>query len=142
MSEQDIFDNYLRTKKIRQSEQRSRILSVFLKTEKHVSMADLYDLVRQYDSGIGYATVYRAMKVICESGLGREVDFGDGVMRFEHAYGHKHHDHLICVECGKVIEAVNPEIEKLQEKMASEHGLTPISHNLQIFGICKECAGK
>ncbi|MGA2140804.1 MAG: transcriptional repressor [Brevinematales bacterium] len=141
MDAQIIFDKYLKDKGIRQSEQRQKILDVFLDVEKHVTMADLYDLVRLKDKNIGYATVYRAMRVICDSGLGREVDFGDGIMRFEHSYGHAHHDHLICVECGKVIEAMDPDIEKLQEKLATTHGLKPISHSLQIFGICSDCKG-
>jgi Fur family ferric uptake transcriptional regulator len=140
MEAKEIFNKYIKDKGIRQSEQRQKILDVFLNVENHVTMADLYDLVRKLDKNIGYATVYRAMKVICDSSLGREVNFGDGIMRYEHSYGHDHHDHLICVECGKVIEAMDPDIEKLQEKMAIKHGLKPISHNLQIFGICKECS--
>ncbi len=142
MEAQDVFEKHLKEKGIRQSGQRQKILGVFLAAEKHVTMADLYELVRKQNPGIGYATVYRAMKVICGSGLAREVDFGDGIMRFEHNYGHEHHDHLLCVKCGKVIEALCPELEQLQDKMAKEYGLTPVSHCLQIFGICKDCAEK
>ncbi len=136
-----VFGQYLRDKGVRRSDQREHILNVFLKTEKHLTMADLYGIVRKKYPKIGYATVYRAMKVICDAGLASEVDFGDGVARFEHKYGHEHHDHLVCLECGTFIEAVEPKIEKLQEDMARKHKFTAMSHKLQIFGTCRRCKG-
>ncbi len=105
-------------------------------------MADLYSLVRKKYPKNGYATVYRAMKVICDAGLAGEAGLGDGTARFEHKYGHGHHDHLICLECGRFIEAVEPKIEKLQENLARKHRFTAMSHKLQIFGFCKQCNGK
>ncbi len=127
---------------IRRSEQREHILDVFLKTDRHLTMADLYGIVRGKYPKIGYATVYRAMKVICDAGIAREIDFGDGIARFEHKYDHDHHDHLICLKCGKFIEAVEPRIEKLQESMARKHKFTATSHKMQIFGFCKQCNGR
>ena len=141
-SPQAVLNGYVRDKGIRQSEQRAKVLDVFLKTERHLSVAEIYELVRKKYSTIGYATVYRAMKVICEAGLAREVDFGDGASRYEHKYGHEHHDHMICLKCGKFIEVMSPAIEKLQEKMAQGHGFTPVRHKMQIFGICKKCKVK
>ena len=83
---------YLKDKGIRTSKQREHVLDVFLKAEKHLTMAGLYEIVRKKHPSIGYATVYRAMKVICDAGLAREVNFGQGGSRFEHEYGHEHHD--------------------------------------------------
>jgi Fur family transcriptional regulator, ferric uptake regulator len=137
-----IFNQYLKENGIHYSEQRHSILHIFLKSKKHLTTAELYELVREKHPKVGYATVYRAMKVICKSGLGEEIDFGDGVKRYEHKYGHKHHDHLICLRCGKCIEVVNLAIEALQRELAREHAFTIKSHNMQIFGVCKECKAK
>lgn len=138
-SAKDVFAAYLRIKGIRQSHQRDCILGVFLSTEKHLSALELYALVNKKHPGIGYATVYRAMKTICDAGLADEVDFGDGVARFEHKYGHEHHDHLICTKCGRYIEVIDSQIEKLQDKLADKHGFSPIKHKMEIFGVCKNC---
>ena len=138
----DIFNQHLKDKGIRHSEQRRYIVDIFLKTERHLTTADLYELVRKKHRNIGYATVYRTMKLISSAGLAEEVNFGDGMVRFEHKYGHEHHDHLICLKCGRFIEAMKPEIEKLQQELSREHGFTPMSHKLQIFGVCKECKAK
>ena len=136
-----IFDEFIRTKGLRHTAQRDTILAVFLATEKHVSAEELYKLVRKKDSSIGYTTVYRTMKLLSESGLCGETEFGDGVLRFEHKYGHEHHDHLICVKCGKFIEAADPEIERLQENMVKRHGFKSLKHKLEVFGICRKCLG-
>lgn len=140
-SPKDVFDQYLRNENIRHSGQRELVLDVFLRTEKHLTAVELYELVRKKYPKIGYATVYRAMKVICAAGLAEEIDFADGAKRFEHKYGHEHHDHLICLKCGRFVEVIKPEIEKLQEKLARKHGFTLKRHKMHLFGVCGECGG-
>lgn len=135
-----ILDEFVKAKGLRHTPQREKILDVFLSTERHVSCEELYKLVRKKYQGIGYTTVYRTMKLFSESGLCGETDFGDGVLRFEHKYGHEHHDHLICVKCGAFIEVMNPKIEKLQDTLARAHSFTPTKHKLEIFGVCRKCA--
>ena len=137
-----VFEAYRRKKGIRFSRQRRYVLDIFLSTEKHVTTAELYDLVRREHPKISHTTVYRALKVICGAGVARKVAFGDGVTRFEHDYGHEHHDHLVCLECGRFIETVSPAIEKHQERMAKKHGFEVMSHRLQIFGFCRKCRKK
>jgi Fur family transcriptional regulator, ferric uptake regulator len=134
-----ILKNYIKDKGIRKSSQREYILGIFLKTEKHLTSFELYDLVKKKYSSIGYATVYRALKVFCESGIAEEIDIGDGSKRYEHKYGHEHHDHLICMKCGRFIEFINPEIEKIQERVADDYHFTVLNHKLQILGICNDC---
>ncbi len=134
-----IFDAFIRSKGHRHTVQRERVLKTFLATESHVSVEELCKLVKKQDKTIGYTTVYRAMKLFSESGLCGEVDFGDGTIRFEHKYGHEHHDHLICIKCGNFVEVVKPQIEQLQENLAKAHGFITVGHKLQIFGICKKC---
>jgi len=138
-SPKTVFRQYLKNKSMLHSTQREQILDIFLKTEKHVTVDELHMRARKKNPRIGLATVYRAMKIICNAGLAREVYFGDGVRRFEHEYGHKHHDHLVCTQCGRVIEVLSPEIEKMQEKLAKKHNFTPSSHKMKIFGTCGKC---
>lgn len=139
---EQILNKYLKEKGIRQSKERTKVLEVFLNTERHLTANELYEILRKKYPKIGYATVYRAMKVITGAGLAEEIEFGDGAKRYEHKYGHEHHDHLICVECGKFVEAMNPEIEKLQKKLASIHEFTLLRHKMHLFGVCKNCSRK
>ncbi len=139
---ENILDEFIKEKGIKKSSQRNIILNVFLNTEKHLSIQELCDLVKKNNPEIGPATVYRAIKIICESGIAEEIDIGDGVKRYEHKYGHQHHDHMICVKCNEFIEFCDPEIEKLQDKIAKQNKFTPLSHKLQIKGICSKCSKK
>lgn len=134
-----IFNEFIIDKRLRHTAQREKILDIFLSTGMHLSCEQLYEFVKKRYPSIGYTTVYRTMKLLCESGLCEEIGIGDGVVRFEHKYGRRHHDHLVCTKCGKFIEVNNPEIEKLQEAMAKKNNFTPTAHKLEIFGICREC---
>ena len=134
------FEQFVANKGLRRTGQRDKVLDVFLATEKHVTVQELYDLVRRKHRQIGYATVARTIKLICESGLCRQVDFGDGALRYEHKYGHEHHDHLICVKCGKFEEIYSPRLEKIQHELVKKYGYIQQSHKLDIFGLCPECA--
>ncbi len=136
----EILEDFIRAKGLRYTPQREEILKIFLSIEKHLSIDELYKISKKKNSSIGYTTVYRTMKLLEEAGLCNEIDFGDGISRFEHRYGHEHHDHLICVRCGNYIEVIKPKIEKLQEKLAKEKHFTPLRHKLQIFGICSKCS--
>jgi Fur family ferric uptake transcriptional regulator len=136
------FEQFLEENGLRMTPQRSLIADVFLRTERHMSSEDLYALVKRKDRSIGQATVYRTLKLLSESGIAREVDFGEGVTRYEHEYGHEHHDHLICERCRRSIEVVDPRIEELQEKLARDHGFVMTRHKLDMFGICSKCMAK
>lgn len=135
----EILDNFIQERGLRHTPQREAILRVFLGIEKHLSIDELYKIVKRKNSKIGYVTVYRTMKVLEEAGLCNEIDFGDGISRFEHQYGHGHHDHLVCLKCGSYIEVIKPGIEKLQDELARENRFVPLKHKLQIFGTCSKC---
>jgi len=137
-----LFRQYLKNNGMLYSKQREQILDIFLKTEKHLTTNDLYDLARKENPKIGLATVHRAMKVISEAGLARTVGFGDGLKRFEHKYKHQQHDHLICIKCGRIIETFNPEIEQMLKSLAKKHNFTLLDHKTRLFGICKACKHK
>lgn len=134
-----VFIDYLKKKGLRYTGQRRHILSLFLRTERHVTTEEFYRIVRENYKDIGFSTVFRTMRHICESGIGREIDLGDGIKRFEHKLGHEHHDHLICIKCGRFIEVLDPEIEKLQEKIAAKHNFQMIRHKMELFGYCNKC---
>lgn len=136
------FRQHVAEKGLRQTAQRQQIVDIFLATERHMSIQELYDLVRKKYKGIGYATVARTMKIMYEAGICRQVDFGDGTQRFEHKFGHEHHDHLICLKCGRFVEIYSEKLEKLQEELVKKYGYEQKSHKLDIFGICPRCKRK
>ena len=140
--EHDIFIDFLRNKGRKLTKQREVILEVFLKTEEHLSVEDLYKITKRKDKTIGQATVFRTLKLLCGADLAREIDLGDKKKRFEHKYKHSHHDHLICLECGRLIEVINPRIEKLQIELCKKEGFESLRHRLEIFGVCLKCQKK
>ncbi|MGI9108374.1 MAG: Fur family transcriptional regulator [Pyrinomonadaceae bacterium] len=137
--EQQVFHRHIQRAGLKRTAQRDLILDVFLRTEEHLSSEDLYRLVQKEDPEIGQTTVYRTLKLLTEAGLAREVRFGDGRTRYEHNYNHPHHDHLICIECGKTVEFFSAELEALQEAVASRHGFEATHHTLRMFGVCSDC---
>ena len=137
--ERDIFHRHIQRAGLKRTAQRDLILDVFLRTEKHLSSEDLYELVKQEDPGVGHTTVYRTLKLLVEAGLAREVRFGDGRTRYEHNYKHPHHDHMICTECGQTIEFYSAELEAIQDAIVARHKFKPTQHSLRIFGVCSQC---
>jgi len=138
-NEHEVLEEYIARHHLKSTNQRRVVLDAFLKTEDHISAEDLYKLVSEQDPKIGLATVYRTLALFTQSGLATELDFGDGQKRYEHKYMHSHHDHMICTECGKIIEFNHPMIEKLQIEIAAKHSFKMTSHKLDLFGICGQC---
>ena len=137
--EQEVFLRHIQKKGLKRTTQRDLILDVFLRSEEHLSNEDLYRLVKQEDPTVGQTTVYRTLKLLTEAGLAREVRFGDGRTHYEHQYKHQHHDHMICSECGKIIEFFSAELEAIQDAMAAKHRFEITQHLLRIIGVCAEC---
>lgn len=141
-SEQEILLEYLKSKNRKQSRQRGQILELFLKSPRHLTANELYRQVQKYNPAIGFATVYRTLKLLSDSGLCREMALEDGVTRYERQQGHQHHDHLVCTKCGKVVEVVDQTIEEHQERLFKRHGFYPQRHRMELYGICKGCKKK
>ena len=127
----------------RMTQRRMQIAEVFFSMRDHPGIEELTDEVRRRHPGIGDATVYRTMRLLREASLAEERQFGGDYSRFEPTItrGRRtdHHDHLICLECGSIIEFGDPEIEALQERAAARHGFEIRSHRLEIFGLCSKC---
>jgi len=137
--EKQVFLEHIQGQGLRRTGQRDLIFEIFLSTEDHLTIEDLYHLVKKQDPAVGQTTVYRTLKLLTEAGLAREVRFGDNKTYYEHHYNHEHHDHMICTECGKVIEFYSPDIESLQDQMADNFGFKPTHHSLRLWGVCAEC---
>ena len=137
--EQEVFLKHIQKKGLKRTAQRDLILKVFLRTEGHVSGEDLYSLVKREDPTVGQTTIYRTLRLLTDAGLAREVRFGDGRAHYELNYKHEHHDHLICSECGKIIEFYSPELEAIQDAVALKHKFELTSHLLRMIGVCATC---
>jgi Fur family ferric uptake transcriptional regulator len=127
---------------MRATGQRRLIIDAFLAAEPHVSIEELLAQVRQVDAHIGYATVYRTLKMLAECGIAHERHFDDGFARYELANTQGHHDHLICTICGKIIEFEEVQIEDLQLAVAKRHGFVVTHHRHELYGHCAECLAK
>ncbi len=132
-------DHYLETKQLKQTKQRQTVIEVFLESQNHVDAEGLLDNIKSKGFNIGLATVYRTLNLLREAGIVEQRSFADGRTLYEIAHPDEHHDHLVCLKCGKVVEFENEQIERLQEEIAESHGFTLISHRLDLFGHCGNC---
>lgn len=133
------FRSYLTTQGLKSTRQRDIILDEFLRAGAHLSTEELYLRLREQHPHIGYATVHRTLKLFAECGIAEPCHFGDGQTRYESSAGEEHHDHLICTDCGDIVEFENPQIEALQESVASQHGFRIERHRLELYGRCRKC---
>ena len=124
---------------LKSTRQRTLIVETFFASEGHLSVEELWDKVRSTDARVSVATVYRTMKLLSESGLAHARNFGDGQTRYEAAVGRHHHDHLICTNCGTIVEFENDKIETMQDAVARRHGFKVTSHKMELYGLCKNC---
>jgi len=132
-------DTYMIKKKLRSTAQRRLIVDTFFDGGAHVTIEDLLGEVRAHDRGIGYATVYRTLKLLAECGVASERRFGDGLSRYELADDDDHHDHLICTNCNAITEFEEPKIERLQDAVALRYNFRVTSHKHEMYGICSHC---
>ncbi len=135
-------DVYMDKNGLRSTSQRRTVTEVFFRSTGHLSIEDLLAEVRDQDPKIGYATVYRTLKLLKDCGVAYERHFGDGVSRYEVAHEDEHHDHLICLDCGKIIEFENDEIERLQDEVAKKKGFRLKRHVHELYGVCADCIRK
>jgi Fur family ferric uptake transcriptional regulator len=119
---------------LRMTEQRRTVAQVLETSQDHPDVEELYARASKLDPRISIATVYRSVKLFEESGILEKLEFGDGRARYEDA-DRDHHDHLIDMQSGKVIEFIDPEIEALQEKIAQRLGYILKGHRLELYGV-------
>jgi Fur family ferric uptake transcriptional regulator len=129
-------DQYLDRMGLKQTQQRRVIVEHFLAINAHVDADELHRRVKDDGHDFGLATIYRTLNLLTEAGLIEQKSFHDGRSVFEVAHPGAHHDHLICTECGFVVEFEDAEIEALQEKISAKYGMELKSHRLDLFGRC------
>jgi Fur family transcriptional regulator, ferric uptake regulator len=137
--EKDLFYGYLRQHGMKRTHQKDLILEVFLSNEGHLSVEDIYALVKRKDKKVGIVTVFRTLKSLTACGIAKEILLGDVLTRFEHCYHHPVHHHIICTECHKVIEFLSPELERVQDTIVAKYQFQPLQQRIQIYGVCQEC---
>ncbi len=132
------FARFIQEKGLKTTRQRNTIVNVFFRMRGHISVEELLKQVKNVNPRIGYATVYRTLHLLVESGLVEERRFGDGLARYEGHSDVEHHDHMICLECGEIFEFFNPRLEALQEQLAEENDFQIYRHRLELYGACKD----
>src|ERR1700759_1440310 len=137
----DRWRSSITNRRLNTTAQREAIVEQFLRTRDHVSIDELLTKVRKRHPKVGYATVYRTLKLLVDSGLAVERQFGDGQARYE-VVG-DHHDHLICVKCGLILEFEDDEIERLQDRIAQRMGgFTVLRPRHELYGLWPQAAGQ
>ena len=134
------FKRIIRDMGLKVTQQRLAILAALNSGRAHVTAQEVFELVNKKHPEIGFATVYRFLRKMTEQAFVTEVRMGGLPARYE-LTPKKHHDHLTCTDCGKIIEFENSDIEKLQVKVAADHGFELTSHVLELYGRCltSEC---
>jgi len=136
----DGFREWLKERGLKTTSQRDDIARVFLSANRHISVEELYAAVKKVNPRVGYATVYRTLRLLKECGVAVERHFNDGEARYETAEGEKQaHDHFICERCSRIVEFSSYEIDALDERIAKKLGAVITRHRLELYGICREC---
>ena len=133
------FNQFIAEKGLKYTRQREAVAEVFFSSNGHLSAEELYMKVAKAHPGVGLTTVYRTLKLLTEAGLAKERRFGEPQGVFEKEDGSRHHDHLICTRCGRIIEFKEPSIEKMQEDVARRYGFAVTDHKMELYGLCRNC---
>lgn len=136
--EMQAFEDYLREKGLKITNQRLLVAQKIFSSHNHFTAEGLLDELKDNKDRISKATIYRILAIMVEAGLLEEHDFGKDYKYYEHIIGHQHHDHIICMQCGRIVEFVDERIEELQNKAAKENGFSITGHSLNIFGNCSK----
>lgn len=135
------FEEYLRSHELKMTPQRRRIFDKAFETHEHFGAEELYEWLR--DEGgpkVSRATVYRTLDLLVRGGFIESLDAGRGGLVYEHVLGHDHHDHMVCLACGKIEEFHDEVIEARQREAAVKKGFLVVSHVHRLSGYCRSCA--
>ena len=138
--ERKVFRQALRERGLAATRQRLTIADVVFATHVHFTPDELFARVRRRDPRIGRVTVYRTLHVLAEAGLVEKQPVRREVLAYEHVTGHAHHDHMVCLQCGRIIEFSSPLIEQVQAETANRYGFQTVRHRHTLLGYCRKCA--
>jgi Fur family ferric uptake transcriptional regulator len=136
------FQSFLRTKGLKLTRSRREILLAVMTQSNHFQAEELLLEMRQGGRQVAKATIYRTLPLLAEAGIIKRVRLGPDMIHYEHCYGEPPHDHLICENCGEVTEFESSEVIRLLEGIARRHSFEPLSHRVQIVGMCRRCTAK
>ena len=139
VQEKQQFKDLFKQEYIDNFEDRFKVLEAFLQTEKHVTVNDLVELLKNSGWDLEPEFVRETLKLMCRFGFANKSRFDNGELRYEHRHLGQHHDHMICTKCRKILEFEDAQIEQLQIKIAAVHGFHMLQHKLEIYGICDDC---
>ncbi len=138
----DRFRDFLATRKLRMTREREELLAAIFHAPRHFEAEDLIRTLKQRDGRVSRATVYRTLTLLEECGILRKSLFGHNRHFFESVVGRRHHDHLVCIRCGKIQEFEEAKIESLQEEICRQYDFTIVDHVHEVFGVCAPCSTK
>lgn len=133
------FREFIFNKGLKSTKKRDEVFEEVLKTEGHFDPDELYIRLKQKGSKVSRASVYRTLPLLVEIGLIEEVERVDKHAHYEKISVDSHHDHMICMKCGKVIEFFSPTLEMLQDEICLRENFIKVRHSLEMFGICSQC---
>jgi Fur family ferric uptake transcriptional regulator len=136
------FREYIREKGLRNTPERETIIDEIFAIHDHFDVDDLFLRLRNKGKMISKASLYRAIPLLIDSGLIKEVYFENGHLHYEHIYGHRHHCHLRCLGCGKIIEFVDDAVETIQNRIGKKYDFAITSHRFELLGYCSQCLQK
>lgn len=142
MVEKAKFSEFLRRAGMKMTRARREVLEEVFRSHDHFDADELYLRLKERQAGVSRATVYRTLILLVSGNLVRKMDLGEGRSIYEHILGHPHHDHLICVKCGRILEFHNPHMEEIQKEVCREFDFEMLSHTQQLYGICHVCRQK
>ena len=138
-AERGRFFDYLGQRKLRRTQERATILHELFTIRDHFDVESLLYKLRKKGHAVSRATIYRTLKHLLEAGLLRRVDLGRQRASYEPVLGHEHHEHLVCLACGKVVEFRASTMEHEQDRVCEEYRFKPVRHSYQILGYCEAC---
>lgn len=134
------FEQYLRGRSLKLTPQRERVFDRAFETHEHFTAETFYRWMQEEQGPpVSRATVYRTLALLQEGGFIESLDTGRGELVYEHTLGHRHHDHMVCLECGRIEEFHDDRIEELQQEAARKKGFRLVSHDHRLLGYCKRC---
>jgi len=135
----EAFRRYLRDHNLPVTQQREAVASALFFSDAHLSVGDLQRELAAQGEHVGTATVYRTLELLARAGLVQEHDFDEGFKRYEALAAEGRHEHLICTNCGRVVEFSNDRLERMSALIAEDYGFRYRRHRLEIYGVCRDC---
>ncbi len=137
--EKEQFKKLFKQEKVDQIEDRFKVLDALLRTERHITVNELGQILRKNGLVFDLQFIKDTLKLMCRFGFAQKIQFDDGQIRYEHRHLGQHHDHMVCTKCGNIIEFKDENLESLQVQIASAHGFHMLQHKMEIYGICSRC---